>query len=135
MRAGSEIDIDVKIHHATRAKKDGWPLRREARTIGGDENIRAEFIAMRRAKFVQAGRAGFLTSFDEQLDIEAELAAGLDHAAKRADIDGVLALVVGGTAPKQFFTFFDQLPRCQSCAPLLIEPANHIAVTIGKHRG
>ena len=55
---------------------------RQARAVGGDQRIGAEFLAMRRAELAQARRADFLTHLDDVFGVEAELATLLQHGAK-----------------------------------------------------
>ena len=132
MRTSPKINGQIEIHHAARTEKNRRAFWCHARAIGGDEHIGAQCIAMGCAKFVQAGRAGFLARFNQELDIEAKFAARFKHTFERTNVDGVLALVVCRAAAKKFFTFLNQRPRRESGAPLRVEPANHIAVTVRK---
>ena len=79
-------------------------------------------------------RADLFAGFDQQLDVETEFPAGIEHAFQRTEIDGVLAFVVRRATSVNAFAFFLQFPRRQSCAPLRVEPANYVAVTVGHDR-
>src|SRR5581483_12244952 len=84
---------------AAAAEKDRRPLRREPRAVRGEKQIGLERIAMRGADAAQIRRAGFLAHLDDELGIEAELAAArIAHAAQGGQENAVLALVIGNAA-------------------------------------
>jgi hypothetical protein len=52
-----------------------------------------------RAELAQPGRAGFLAGLNEDCQVEAQpAAAGVQDLVKRGQVDGVLTLVVSGSA-------------------------------------
>src|SRR4029453_5514555 len=84
---------------AAAAEKDGRPGGREPRPVGGDEQVRLQLLAVGLADLPQVGRADLLAGLDDELDVEAELAApGLAHGPQGREVDAVLAFVVGGAA-------------------------------------
>src|SRR6185312_14500075 len=84
---------------AAAAEEDGRAGGREPRSVGGDEQIRLQLFTMRLAHLAQVGRADLLAGLDDELDVEAELAAArFAHRAQGREIDAVLAFVVGGAA-------------------------------------
>ncbi len=82
------------------------------------------------ADLAQAGRAGLLAHLDQPFEIEAEAAAHCEHGGERRDVDGVLALVVGGAAAVVAAVGFDELPGRQARLPVGIEAADHVAVAV-----
>ena len=130
MRARPEINRQIKIHHSARAQKNRRAIGRQARAVGGDEYIGTQLFAMRRTKCIEPWRAHFLAGFHEYFQIEAELAAHIQYALDRADIDRVLAFVIGRAAAIQSIILFDQSPRTQAFAPLRVLSANHVAVGV-----
>ena len=85
---------------------------------------------MLRAQFAQAHRADLLGHLEQDFAIEAERAAFREHRRQRADIDAVLALVVGGAASVDALALDHDLPRRQSRPPEIVETANGVAVAV-----
>src|SRR5712692_4993603 len=99
MRALAQIDDQLDRVAAARAEKDRRLLRRDARSVRGDQQIRLEeFLPVLGAQLAQSGRTDFLAHLDQDLDVEAEPSALGEHRRERRDIDAVLSLVVRAAA-------------------------------------
>src|SRR5688572_25236371 len=89
---------------------------------------------MRLAYLTQIGRADLLAGLDDELDVEAELAAAsLAHRAQGRQIDTVLALVVGGAAAIDALASGRGLPGIEIVAPFAFHAIDDIAMTIGEY--
>src|SRR6187431_3038193 len=96
---------------AAAAEEDGRPGGREPRPVGGDEQVGLQLLAVGFADLPQIGRADLLAGLDDELDVEAELAAaGLAHGPQGREVDAVLALVVGGAAAVDALALGRDLP-------------------------
>src|SRR5260370_24463518 len=91
MPALAQIDRKVEIHRAAGAEEDRWPLRREARSVRGDQHIGGEAVLVLPAHLAQPRRADLLTGLDQEDRIEAEPAARPEDAVERAEGDRGLA--------------------------------------------
>src|SRR5260370_16630016 len=90
---------------------------------------------MLRADGGQPRRAGLFAHLEDNLDVEAkDAAARFQNLRERSDVDGVLALVVGGTPAIPAVAFDHDLPRLAAGAPLFGVPQHDIAVTIAHPR-
>ncbi len=119
---------------AAAAEEDGRPVGRQPRSVGGQEQIRLQFLAMGLAYLPQIGRADLLAGLDDEFGIEAELAAArLAHGAQAPQIDAVLALVVGGAAAIDALAFGRGLPGIEIVAPFAFHAVDDIAMAIGEH--
>src|SRR5436190_1838659 len=104
---------------------------RNARTVGGDEDVRCEqAIPVLPAKVVQPGRAYFLSRLDKKFGIEAKSAALGNYGGKRPDIDAVLSLIVGRAAAIETIALRGEYPGREARAPSAIEPAHRIAMSV-----
>ena len=131
--AGAQIDDELDRLAAARAEEDRRPVGGEARPVRGDEQIGAEARAQRAsAERAQPGRAHLLARLEQDLHREAEPAPRGDHRGERAEIDAVLALVVGRAAPVEPFAAAAQRPRGEPAAPPAVEAPHHIAMGIGE---
>jgi hypothetical protein len=135
MAALAQIDDQVEIHRAAGAEKDRRPLRRETRPVRGDQHIGPQPVLVVPADFAQAGRADLFAGLDQEHRIEAEPAAGPQHAIERGQVDRVLALVVGGAAAVKPLADRLQFPGRQPVMPLRLEAADHIAMAIAEDGG
>ena len=131
MPALPQIDDQVDQMAAARAEKQRRPIGRDARPVGCDQEIGLEQpVLVEFAQLSQADRAELLAHLDQELDVEPERPALGEHGGDRGDIDGVLALVVGGAAPVPAVAFDRQRPGRQPRAPQRIEAADGVAVAI-----
>ena len=103
--------------------------------VRADQGIGLERRLVGLAEIGQARRAGLLAGLDQDGRVEAEVAALLQHAGKGCDVDGVLALVVGGAAAVHAVALDHDLPRRQALPPLLLLAADHVAMAVGQHGG
>src|SRR4030095_16493246 len=71
---------------------------------------------------------------EQQLRVEAELAARGDDLPQRREIDRVLPLVVRGAAPVPPLAGLRELPWGATVAPLMVVAGDDVAMTIGEHR-
>ena len=86
------------------------------------------------ADLPQIGRADLLAGLDDELGVEAELAAaGLAHGAQCREVDAVLAFIVGRAAAIDAVAFGRGLPRIEIVAPFAFHAVDDIAMAIGKH--
>ena len=107
----------------------------QARPVRGDEHVRGEQVAVVAAHFAKAQRTDLLAHLDEDLGVEAEAAPRVQHRLQGGDVDGVLALVVGGAAAVPAIAPFGQAPRRQAFEPLVVLAAGDVAVAVGEYRG
>jgi hypothetical protein len=91
-----------------------------------------EEIAVLLTHLAQARGADLLTGLDQQLHIEVELAARLQHRRQRADIDRVLALVVGGAATIEALALRLYLPGREALAPLRLLAADDVTMAVAE---
>jgi len=134
MTALAQRDAQGEIDDAARTQEKRRPLRRDARAVGRQEKIGREELAIGGADLPQTGRSHLLAGLDEKLGVEAELAAAPQHGAERAQIDAVLALVVGGAAAIEIVAALGELPRREAVAPLPVEPTDDVAMAIAEYR-
>ncbi len=81
-----------------------------------DEQVGLQLLAMGFAHLPQIGRADLLAGLDDELGVEAELAAaGLAHRAQGRQVDAVLALVVGGAAAIDALALWSWSSRDRDC--------------------
>ncbi len=79
---------------------------------------------------------GFLAGLDQPGGVESQPAiARPQDFAQRRQVDGVLALVVGGAAAVPAVALGGQPPGRQAVAPLLVVAAHHVAVGVHQHGG
>src|SRR5712691_2621162 len=133
MPAVAQIDREVEIHRAAGAEEDRRPLRRQARSVRGDQHIGGEAVLVLPAHLAQARRADLLAGLDQEDRIEAEPAARLEDAVERGEVDRVLALVVGGAAAVEPVALLLQAPWRQPVTPLRLQPADHVAMAVAEH--
>ncbi len=89
----------------------------------------------RLADLRQIRRADLLAGLDQELGIEAELAAArLADGAQRRHVDAVLTLVVGGAPAIDAIAFGRGLPRIKIVAPFADHAAHDVAMAIGQDR-
>ena len=85
------------------------------------------------ADLPQIGRADLLAGLDDELGVEAELAAaGLAHGAQCREIDAVLPFIVGRAAAIDAVAFGRDRPRIEIVAPFAFHAVDHVAMAIGK---
>ena len=119
---------------AARAEKQRRLVGRDARPVGGDQQVGAQrAVLVLLAELAQAGRADLFAHLDQEFDVEAEPAALRQHRGERRDVDAVLALVVGGAAAVDALALDGERPRRQSRAPQIVEPAHGVAVAVDQH--
>ena len=94
----AQLDHQIEVERAAAAEEDRRRVRREARPVGGEQQIGRELRLVALADLAQAGRADLLAGLDQHLGVEAEPAALGDHDPERGEVDRVLALVVGDAA-------------------------------------
>src|SRR5262249_14193872 len=135
MAALAQIDDELDWMAAARAEKKRRPIGCGARAVRCNEQVGTqEVMLLRDAKLAQAGRAHFLSHFDENFRVEAEPAALGQDRRERGDVDAVLPLVICSTATVQALTFDREHPRRQSRAPQIIEAAHCVAVPVDQQR-
>jgi hypothetical protein len=133
-RAG--IDHQVEMKRAAGAGGYGRDIGGHPRPVRRDQHVRLEHPGIGRDELAQAQRSALLRRLQHHLDVEAELAAALrQHRLQRMQVDGVLALVVGGAAAVPLAVLLCEDPRVQALAPLVGQPANRVAVTVGENGG
>ena len=131
MAALAQIDDELDWMAAARRR----PIGCGARAVRCNEQVGTqEVMLLRDAKLAQAGRAHFLSHFDENFRVEAEPAALGQDRRERGDVDAVLPLVICSTATVQALTFDREHPRRQSRAPQIIEAAHCVAVPVDQQR-
>src|SRR5205823_5182753 len=127
--AFAQIDIEMDAVAAAAAEEDGRPLRRQPRSIGRQEQIGLQLLAMGFAHLPQIGRADLLAGLDDEFGIEAELAAaGLAHGAQGREIDAVLALIVSRAAAIDALASGGGLPRIEIVAPFAFHAVDNVAM-------
>lgn len=87
---------------------------------------------MRDGEFTQAGRYPLLTHLDQIFGVEPELAARFQHGLDGADVDCMLPLVVGDSAPVPSAVTFGHPPGRQAVVPGIVKSADHVAMAITK---
>ena len=131
---GARVDTQIEVHAAARAQEQGGPLGRNAGTVGGQEQIGAQRVAVLLADLAQAGGAHFLAHLHQQLEGIAQPAlAHCQHLLQCRQIDAVLALVVGRAAAIPAVTVHHHLPGLQAGAPLGGVAAHHVAMAVAEH--
>ncbi len=131
VRAFTQVHRQLEVEHPARAKKQGRARRCQAWAVGGDENVCGEFFCVGPAERAKTRRAVFFAHFQQQFDVETQLAvACLEGLLQSGQVDQVLALVVRSATSVPAFATFDDLPRRQARLPLRVITANHIAMTI-----
>src|SRR5690349_274220 len=133
MPARAQIDDQIHVESAARAEEEGRARGLQPRAVRGDEDVRLQEIFILDAEFPQARRAGFLAGLIEHLQVEAEPAARRERRGDRAEIDGMLALVVGGAPPVEAIALARELPRIEPCAPARVLAADDIPMAVGEH--
>ena len=119
---------------AARAGGDGRHTRHHPRAVAGDQHVRRQFVPLRRDEVAQSDRAALLAGFQHQFQVEPELAAALrQHRFQRGQVQRVLALVVGGAATVPAIALLGQRPGIEAVAPLVVQPADRVAVAVGQH--
>ena len=119
---------------ATAAEEQGRPVGRQARSVGGHEQIGLERIAIEVADLAEIGRADLLAHLDDEFCVEAELAAaGLAHRAECGHVDAVLALVVGGAAAVEPRARNRRAPGIAAVAPLALHAVDDVAMAVDQH--
>ncbi|MNP36950.1 hypothetical protein D3C76_1303730 [compost metagenome] len=112
MGAFAQIDHQLEVEHPARAEKNRRSGCRQARAVLGNENIRRERFAVGGTERIQARRAFFFAHFQQQFDVETQLAvASLERLFQRGQVDQVLAFVVRGAAAVPAIAFDRDLPR------------------------
>ena len=130
----AQIDHEVDRVAAARPEKQRRPVGRDPRAVRGDQQIRAqEFMLVLGAKLAQPGGAHFLSHLDQNLYVEAEAAALGDDRRERADVDAVLALVIGRTAAVDARALDGQHPGRKARPPQIVEAADGIAVAVDQN--
>ena len=133
--AVARIKHQLELQRATRAEEERRAGRRQARAIRGQEQVRLQIIGVIAAGLVETGRAHFLAHFENHFQVAAQLApCRLDGGGQRAQVDAVLALVVGGTATVPAIAIRAQLPGRTVLLPAAFLAVDHIAVAIHEHR-
>ena len=119
---------------AARPEKERWPVGRDPRAVGGDQQIRPqEFILLRGAKLAQSGGAHVLSHLDQNLRVEAEAAALGDDRRERGDVHAVLSLVVGRAAAVDARALDRQHPGRKASPPQIVEAADGVAVAVDQN--
>ncbi|MGY4422759.1 hypothetical protein ACVWY2_005208 [Bradyrhizobium sp. JR6.1] len=89
---------------------------------------------MRLADLAQIRRADLLAGLDDELGVEAELAAArLLHRAQRGHVDRMLALVVGGAAAVDAVALDRGLPRIEPVAPFADHAVDDVTMAVGQY--
>src|SRR5215469_5415425 len=130
MSAAAQIDTKAEIDDAACAQEQRRPFGCHARPVGGEKEIGGEELAVGGAELAQTWRAHFLSRLDQELGIEAEPATSVQHGGERAQIDALLALVVGGAAAIKALAAFLEPPGGEPVDPLPLEAADHIAMPV-----
>src|SRR5215472_15844008 len=128
--AATQIDAQAEIDDAARAQEQRRPFGCDAWAVGSEKDIGGEEFAVGGAELAQSRRAHFLSRLDQELGIEAEPATRAQHGGERAQIDAVLALVVGGAAAIKALAAFLEPPGGEPVDPLPLEAADHIAMPV-----
>src|SRR5260370_29507498 len=93
-------------------------MRGKRRAVGSEQQIGRQLVMQGLADLRQIRRADLLAGLDDELGIEAELAAaGLADGAQRRHVDAVLTLVVGGAPAIDAIALGRGLPRIKIVAP------------------
>src|SRR5688572_4393999 len=132
--ARAQVDSEIHIEGAARAEEDRRLARIQARSVGGDQHVRREEALVLLTDFPEARRTNFFAGLDQHLHVEAELAAYLQRGGERREVDGVLALVVGGAAAVEAIALALQRPGIEARAPAFFLAADHVAVAVGEDR-
>ncbi len=133
MAALAGVDRQIDRIGAAAAEIDGRPFLGEPRTVGGDQHVGAERLAVFGAQFAQARGAGLLAHLDQPLGVEAELAALGENGIESCEIDAVLAFVVGGAAAPVAPGGLVELPRVAPLLPASFEAADDVAMAVAEH--
>src|SRR3954466_6129997 len=111
MPAIAQLHFEMDADAAAATEEDGRAISRKPRPVGGKEQVGPELVAQRFAHLAQVRRAALLSSLDDELCIEAELApARLADRTQRRQIDAVLAFIIGGAATIDALAFSCRLP-------------------------
>jgi hypothetical protein len=130
----ARLDDQVEAQAAARAQEQGRLVARDARAVGGDQQVGAQQLLVLGRELMKARRADLLAGVDHDGRVEAELAALLQHHLERRHVDRVLRLVVGGAAAVIAVAVLLQHPWALALGPLRLEAANDVAVAVGEHR-
>ena len=131
--AGTQIDHEIEMVGAAGAGGDRRDLGHHARPVAGDQHVGGQPVGVFGDELAQAGRTAFLAGFQDQLQVEAQCAAAFgQHGFQRGQVQGVLALVVGGAAAVPAVGFLGQHPGRQARAPLVLQAADGVAVAVGQ---
>src|SRR5579863_60516 len=133
--ARAQIDQQVEGHAATGAERDVWDREALAGTVERDERIGGERVAMLLDEGKQAGGAGFLTHLNQELRIEAKLAAFGDDGSERFERDQVLAFVVHRPAAVYTIAFDRDAPRVEAGAPAFGHGTHDVAMAVDQDGG
>ena len=134
MAAFAQIDDQIDRMAASCAEKERRFVGCDAWAIGGNQQIGAQCIVfVLLAQFAQAGGANFLAHLDQELDVEAKLAALCQNGRECRDVDAVLAFVVGGAAAVNAIALDAERPRREPRPPQIVEAAHRVAVAVDQH--
>ena len=133
--AFAQIDDQLDRVGAARAEKDRRPVRRDARTVRSDQQVRPQQpMLVLNAKFMQPRGTDLLSHLDQDFDVEAQTRAITsalgEHRGERRDVDAVLPLVVGRAATVEARAFDGDRPRREARPPQIVEAAHGVAVAV-----
>ena len=119
---------------AARAAEDAVGRRWSSR--GPSEPISASAVSAALLALQKSARPGEPVSSPvsiRMVELKPSAPRSSQHAGERRDVDGVLALVVGGAAAIHSLAFDHDLPRRQALPPLVLLAADHVAMAVGQH--
>ncbi len=104
-------DVDLRVHQAAQAERDGRHVAFEEPGVADDRDIGDETLALRGEPRAEVGRAGFLLALEQVLDVDRQPPARREQATGRHQVGVDLALVVGCAAGQHPVTHDDRLER------------------------
>ena len=129
--AFAQTQREFEADRAAGTQKYGRPFGIDTRPVRRNQDVGGELVAQCGAYRVQPRGAHLLSGFEKQVDVESEpAAAGREHARERAEIDRMLALVVGCAAAVPAVAFDGDRPWIARLAPLCVVAEDDIAMAV-----
>lgn len=133
----AQLQAEREVHGAAGAEEDGGAVRRDARAVGADEQIRGQQpAALQLAELGEAGGPELLTGLQQKHDVVSERPLPLpDDMLQGDEVDQVLPLVVGDPAPVPALALDGEPPGIEPGAPSVGVPRLYVRVAVGEERG
>ena len=97
--ARRSVHRDLPVHEAAQRHRERRNVFGEHRRVGDDDDVAREPLAFAREKRLEVRRADLFFAFDDDLDVDRQLAVDAQVRFDRGEVHQALALVVDRAAP------------------------------------